>query len=545
MTRDRTIHFNCIPKSSALFLDYLYDFPKVQSFFSTPYALENLRKESPSLSSFELPHRQELCQILESQNLSFGAGERTLENLERLKEEDCCAVVTGQQVGLFTGPAYTVYKALTTVKLCANYACRGIKAVPIFWMATEDHDIAEVDHCFLLDAESQLRQVRYEAGLDDVSRPVGQVVFSNGIETPVRQFLEALPNSEFRQEFETKLSSCYVEGKSLASAFGELFSFLFSNYGLILVDPQDWRLKQLMKPASEKILQHSRRYRSLLISQSQKLRAAGYHNQVVLEEDSASGLFLEEDGKRKALILEGELYRIKGNENTISGGELQETLKQSPWRFSPNVLFRPVFQDFLLPTLVYVAGPSEIAYLAQMGPLYEEFDRKQPIVFPRFSISIIEKKIAKILEKYHLNFCDIFLGREALIKKVVEQTLDRTTTLKFEQIENEFVQRMAELESPLKTVDQTLGEALKTAQEKIRYHVSHLRTKFVHAEAKHQEVLTKQIDKAQSILYPLKSPQERRINIFYFLSRYGMDFLAHLYEEIDLTDPDHRLIFLN
>jgi bacillithiol synthase len=203
-----------------------------------------------------------------------------------------------------------------------------------------------------------------------------------------------------------------------------------------------------------------------------------------------------------------------------------------------------VLQDYLLPTLTYVAGPSEVAYLAQVSSLYPEFGRKAPIVFPRFSFSIVERKIGKILEKYRLDFRDVFLGSEMLIRRIVERNLDQTLASRFDEIEREFTLRIAELESPLRAIDQTLGEALKTTQQKIQYQVSHLRTKFVHAEARHQEVLTKQVEKALSILYPLKTLQERQMNIFYFLARYGMDFLAQLYEEIDLTDPSHRLLYV-
>jgi bacillithiol synthase len=186
-----------------------------------------------------------------------------------------------------------------------------------------------------------------------------------------------------------------------------------------------------------------------------------------------------------------------------------------------------------------------VAYLAQIGPLYEEFGRKAPIIFPRFSFSVIERKIGKILEKYRLDFADVFLGGEALIKKVVEHNLDTSLAARFGALEQEFGEKLAGLEAPLRAVDPTLADALRTTRQKVQYQVAHLRAKFIHAETRHQETLTKQIDKAQAILYPLKTLQERRINIFYFLARYGIDFLAQLYEEIDLTDPDHRLLWLS
>jgi len=543
MSKDRTVSFACIPKTSALFLDYLYDFAKVQSFYTCPFSLEQFKRESVAPAFPDVDHRLRLCEILQDQNRAFGAGTRTLENLERLKEDDCLAVVTGQQVGLFTGPAYTIYKALTAVKLAAHYACRGIKTVPIFWMATEDHDIAEVNHCDLVDGESVLSQVRYEAGLEDLQKSVGKVIFSDAIEKARSQFLEALPNSEFRQQIATILTASYHPGNSFARAFGQVMSALFANYGLILVDPQDDRLKQLVKPVFERVLSDGQEVQARVVERSQRLIAAGYQAQVLVDEE-ASLLFVEDGGKRRALVRENDLLKIKGDNSSLSLEELLRWARQSPEKISPNVLLRPVVQDYLLPTLTYVAGPSEIAYLAQAAPLYEFLGGKMPLIFPRTSFSVVEKKTGKALERYRLDLCDLFQGAEAVMKMIIEKTLDQTLSRKFDEIDQAFDQKLAELEEPLKKIDQTLAEALKTTRQKVQYQVAHLRTKFVHAETRHNDIVTKQIEKALSILYPQKSLQERRLSIFYFLSRYGMDFLAQLYEEIDLSDQDHRLVHM-
>lgn len=537
------VHFKDIPKTSALFLDYLHRFSNLAAFFPFPYALDLFRKEA--LAGVSLPHRQQLCQILERQNRTFGAGARTLENLGKLRKANCFAVVTGQQAGLFTGPAYTVYKALTAVKLAAHYACRGMNVVPIFWMATEDHDLAEADHTYTIDNDSRLQLFRYVSGPEAAARPVGKIRFTQAIEPCLRQFLDALPNSEFKVEIESRLSASYRQDRTFADGFGETLSYLFSNYGLILVDPQDEQLRRLVAPFFEKILLDTDRYRSMIRQCSDELIAAGYHAQVAVEEES-TGLFFEDEEKRRALTRDGSgAIKVKGTPHWLTVDQFRQTLHECPWKFSPNVLFRPLIQDLLLPTLACVAGPSELAYLAQIGPLYEEFGRKPPIVFPRFSVSVIERKIGKILEKYQLGFTDAFLGSEALIQKVVEQNLDRSLAERFTALEQEFGRQLANLEPVLKAVDPTLADALRTTQQKVQYQVAHLRTKFVHAETRNQETMTKQIEKALAILYPLKTLQERRINIFYFLARYGMDFLARLYEQIDLTDPDHRLFFVS
>jgi bacillithiol biosynthesis cysteine-adding enzyme BshC len=393
----------------------------------------------------------------------------------------------------------------------------------------------------VVDGDSILSQVRYEANAEDLQKPVGKVTFSHSIETTLAQFLETLPSSEFKQQIATKLADCYKTGNSFALAFGQAMAFLFSNYGLILVDPQDERLKQLLTPVFEKVISNNQEYRARVMERSQQLTAAGYEAQVLVED--ASLLFVEREGKRKALVTENGQLKIKGEPLGMSVDEVLLWSRQSPRWISPNVLLRPVIQDYLLPTLTYVAGPSEIAYLAQAGPLYELLGGRMPIIFPRSSFSIVERKTRKVLDRYRLEFCDLFQGAEAVMKIVIEKTLDQTLAQKFDQLDLDFDQRLSELEDPLKRIDPTLADALKTTRQKVQYQLSHLRTKFVHAQGRHNDILTKQVEKALSILYPQKALQERRINIFYFLARYGMDFLAQLYEEIDLCDQDHRLLY--
>src|SRR3990172_2248041 len=316
MTQAHSVNFKDIPRTSTFYLDYLYDFPRVKPFLPCRYELDHFRKENLAQQPI-LPHREELCRILESQNCIFGAGEKTLENIRTLKEEDCWAVVAGQQVGLFTGPAYTVYKALTAIKLAAHYNCRGVKAVPVFWMATEDHDLAEVDHCYLADTDSQLVQIRYESQPEDVQKPVGKVTFNQSIDTALQLFLGSMPVSEYRQEIESRVRDGYQSGRTFSTSFGEVFSWLFKNYGLILVDPQDGRLKKIASPWLGKVAENSGRFHSRIQEQSQRLVASGYHVQVTVDSEM-TGLFVEKEGKRRALVRNGEQWTLRGTEQRVA-----------------------------------------------------------------------------------------------------------------------------------------------------------------------------------------------------------------------------------
>ena len=339
MTQTRSLDYREIPKTSALYRDYLYDSTKIQEFLPCRYELNHFRQENLAQHPF-LPHRDILCEVLDSQNRSFGAGEKTLENIDKLKGSDCWAVVAGQQVGLFTGPAYTIYKALTAIKLAAHYNCRGVKTVPIFWMATEDHDLAEVDHCYLADTDSQLVRIHYESQPEDALKPVGKVLFNQSIEATTQLFLSSMPESEFKQEIESRVRVSYHPGRTFASAFGELFAWLFKNYGLILVDPLDTRLKQITAPWLEKVAGDSDVLISKIQHQSQRLIDGGYHAQVTVESD-VMGLFVEEEGKRRALVRDADRWKLRGTDRRLTLIEVIEMDSRRACLVEPECLVSP------------------------------------------------------------------------------------------------------------------------------------------------------------------------------------------------------------
>ncbi len=523
-------------------LDYLYHTEKVQSFFPSALSLD-----PPPLREVHLPppllsHRGALVAALQRQNRLWGAAARTFENLDRLAKSHCFAVVTGQQVGLFTGPSYTIYKALTAIKLAELYKRQGIETVPVFWMATEDHDVEEVSRTQIVGSDAAFSPVRYAGRSEDYQQSVGSITFTHSIEDSLRQFLEALPDSEFKPELAARLRRAYRQGNSYARAFAEIVCFLFSKYGLILLDPQDPALKKLAKPVFLRAANAWPELRRLLQNRNEQLDRAGYPPQVSTEA-GASFLFVEEGGKRRGVVGTGDGFSLKGTSMVIGG--LQKIIEQAPEKISPNVLFRPIVQDFLLPTLTYVAGPSEVAYHAQLSPLYQALGGEMPRIFPRASITVIEKRVEKLLAKYRLDFRDLFQGSQPLLKRIIERSVNQELSVKFDRLEGDFAHRLGEMEEPLKAVDPTLVGALKTARQKIQYQLGNLRAKFVGAESRQQEVLTRQVESVVTMLCPLKILQERQINIFYFLSRYGLDFLAQLYDTIDLASPDHRLFYLS
>ena len=541
MAKSVGLSFERIPKTPALLLDYLYRSEKVQAFFPGVSGSEFSGTPEPGGPGPRLAHRASLVETLKRQNRLWGASAKTMENLDRLAGDHCRAVVTGQQVGLFTGPAYTIYKALTAVRLAEAYRRRGVEAVPVFWMATEDHDLEEVGRTWILAADSTLKSVQFAQKSEGNRLPVGPIAFDPSIAGHLDQFLQSLPDSEFKPVLAARLKRVYREGNTFGEAFAEVVSFLFSEYGLILLDPREPALKKMARPVFLQVAEAWEKLEELLGDRNRHLAGAGYSPQVS-REAGTSFLFWELDGKRRGVVGTRGGFSLRGNSEVLP--DLRDLIERAPEQVSPNVLLRPVVQDFLLPTLACVAGPSEVAYYAQISPLYHALGRVMPPVVPRAGFTVIERRMQKLLAKYRLEFCDLFRGSQALLKQIVEGTVNQELGARFDRLESAIDSRLGEMEEPLKSVDPTLVGALGTARKKIQYQLENLRSKFVSAESRRREILTRQVDSLLTTLYPSGGFQERQLSIFHFLSRYGPEFLEELYDAIDLSDPDHKLIYL-
>ena len=286
-----------------MFADFLYDYSKVARFYTdcgrsvAPLA-DHARQIG--LQSFD---RKRVPDALERINRAAGSPELAFKHIEMLRHPGSVAIVTGQQAGLFTGPLYTIHKALTVIKLAACLREQGIEAVPVFWIASEDHDYEEVNHVKVLDREGQLKTIRYEAGDLQKDAPVGRVVLCGGITQAIDEFVAMLPPSEFTPEIERDLRESYAPGTGFAAAFAKLMARLFKNYGVVLLDPLDEELKQVVAPLYSQAIEKSEEIARALVARSSELEAAGYHAQVHVSEDMVP-LFIVDEGRRLAMTRE-------------------------------------------------------------------------------------------------------------------------------------------------------------------------------------------------------------------------------------------------
>jgi bacillithiol biosynthesis cysteine-adding enzyme BshC len=541
---NNAIRFDMIPRTSRLYNDFLYHFDRVARFYeSEGRDLSSLAARARKVTAQKFS-RAAVADVLADQNRQVGAGPETFANLDRLRQPDSVVVITGQQAGLFTGPLYTIFKALTAIKLANELRKQGVNAVPMFWVAAEDHDFQEVNHTRLVNREGNLASITYTACSPKEGKPVGHVTLAEGVNENIEQLLAALPESEFTPRLAQDLRESYRAGTGFAEAFGRMMMKLFGKFGVVLINPLDDRLKHVSGEIYMQAMSRVPEFASRLVSESASLVSAGYHAQVFTSPEAVP-LFMLDEGRRTALVRrdDGRFY-LKNTDKSFADDELLSTVARCPNCFSPNVTMRPIVQDYLLPTVAYIGGPAEIAYFAQLRPNYSLLGRVEPVVLPRASFTLIEKRHAKTMSKYGIAFPELFEGQEEVMKRVVERSLDQGTATVFDDTERVLNEQLDKLRDSLTAVDPTLADALKGGRDKIVYQINNLRTRFIHNRTKRDETMGQQIERLFAVLYPNRNLQERELNVAYFLARYGYELIDRIYDEVDWEQRDHKLVYL-
>src|ERR1700744_5839064 len=386
-----------LPGLSRLFLDFTERREALAPFYpASAYSTQWMA--TPAVLSAS--HRATLCDLLEQQNRNFGASEEALKNITRLRE-GAGAVVTGQQVTLFGGPLFTILKAATAIRKAKDASIAGSPHVPIFWLATEDHDLAEVDHVTFPDRH-ELKRLRLGSEHPN-ARPVGGLTLDNNVEDLLAEVSALLGPGPVVEQ----LAACYRPGQTLGRAFAQFISQTFAAQGLIVLDASSRGFHTLGSDVLRQAIVRADELRVALNDRDQQLAAAGYHSQVVVPALSSLLFLLDsQSGARVPLrrTAEGAWQAARQHYST---SELLAILDAEPERLSPNALLRPVFQDFILPTSSYVGGPAEVAYFAQSQVLYERILGRTTPVLSRLSATLIEPAIGSLLSRHDVSLPDV------------------------------------------------------------------------------------------------------------------------------------------
>jgi bacillithiol biosynthesis cysteine-adding enzyme BshC len=537
--KSECLPFSQIPHTTRLFSDFLASDPKLQNFYPrTAFFSSWFRQESGKVR-YDDARRQQVGAVLERQNQRWNASPQTLENLARFKN-GALTVVTGQQVGLFGGPLFSILKALTAVRLAELASKAGIDCVPIFWLATEDHDLAEVNHVALSGADRTLRTFSVPtSGVKDA--PVGTLRFGDEIDLAVDEAVKFLGDGEVRQA----LRQSYRPGETFGSAFGRLFAQLFAKQGVILLDAGDAELHRIAKPIYTAGAERSSELNDALLERGKALESAGYHQQVKVT-PSSTLLFDMGSGSRIPVHRRPNGRDGSGEfmvgDRKVAQSELVQRIEQAPQDFSANVLLRPVLQDYLLPTLAYSGGAAEIAYFGQAAVVYEAIlGRVTPIV-PRFSATIVEQKAQSLMEKYRLRLPDLFRGEEGSRELLGARSLPLNLQGAFAHATDSLERSLGEVRNALAQLDTTLVDSSRISESKMRYQLNQIRARAARAELRKREILHHHAQLLSNALYPNRTLQERVLGGISLLSRMGPQLLDDLYQVLNPDCLDHQII---
>ena len=481
----------------------------------------------PSMMDAET--RADVACLLAAQNQTWGAGTETLAQLERLAG-GASAVVTGQQVGLFGGPLLTLFKAATAIRRAEDASRAGHSHVPIFWLASEDHDLAEVNHAVFPDRISTIKQ---GSGSDDGLRTlhlatpqphalsVGKIPLGADV-VPLLEEVQSLLGNGPAYDL---LAACYRPEATYAEAFGRLLLRVFARHGLIVIDASSRPFHALARPVLRAAIKQAAPLRAALLERARTLEAAGYHAQVRVAESSSLLFLLDETtGARVALHLHsGEEWKAGGR--AYSTAALLDILEATPERFSPNALLRPLMQDALLPTSAYIGGPAEIAYFAQSQVLYERILGRVTPILPRLSATLIEPQVAHLLERYGLEWVDVLdepgtgAGSESLAQRLAARAMSvegkRRLALTGEALDRE----LTALTTWMESVDAGLGRSARTAASKMRYQMNRMRRLAANFERERAPSLRRHAAQLRQHLHPTGHLQERVLAAAWFLQR--------------------------
>ena len=541
------INFTDLPRSeggfSQLFRDYINDYHKVEHYFETDFhSFDALRKYAHRLSQ-RIRHRSTLVEVLLEQNQLYGVGEDSVRNIQSLSDDNTFAVVTGQQVGMLGGPLYTIYKTITTIKLAKHLATiyPEYKFVPIFWLEGEDHDFDEVNKVGLLNTDHIPTMIEYFPDGKPTTKnlgAVGEIKFDDFLNVFLDNLHKTLGNSEFRQPLSDIIKSAYSAGATFNQAFASLMNKFFDGEGLVFISSNDKRLKQLLTPIFIKELSEFPRVSQLIIEQSAELEE-NYHAQI---KTKALNLFHFFKSGRYFIEPRENDFSLKGIRHQLTKDELLHMATETPELLSPNVALRPICQDMILPTLIYVAGPSEVAYFAQLKKIYQYFDLTMPMIYPRASVTLIEEKLERMLDKYQIELIESFGDT----RKIDQKVIDMVSEVKIDEMFNEAAQRIADLTNEMKFginyIDSTLLGSLENTHSKIDQQLSSLKDKVTEAQKRKHEVGLRQIAKVINSIFPNKNYQERELNILHFMNKHGLDLVQSLQSEISIDQFKHQVI---
>jgi bacillithiol biosynthesis cysteine-adding enzyme BshC len=519
------------PRGSSLVRDYVQGETHLARFFEGDFRSRGsfVEKAREVDERFNRAARERVAAMVRAPS------EAAREGLDRFLEEGGFLVTTGQQPGLFSGPLYSLYKALTAAKLAqALEPVLQRPVLPLFWVASEDHDWAEADHTHLLDQGNELQTFRLPSQDGPPNRPLHRIAVETGLNEVMDAFIQTIPKNDFSEYYIKLIRDSYPPDVTLSDGFRNVLEGLLAELPVLFVDAADPTLKEASLPVLLREMEGAEEHEALLHRVATHLEMEGYGVQVPILEGGVN-LFLEGPAGRDRLYRDGQGFRLNHAQVTLTLEEIRRRAQGDPSLLSPNVLLRPVVESALFPTVSYVAGPGELAYFAQLKEFFHCHGIRMPVIFPRHSVTLVETKVGKVLEKFHLAVEGLDRPHHELAAEIAREEIPPEVRRALGEIRGAIGKGAGALTKAAQEIDHTLKGPVTNARNASFSAFDDAERKILQSVKRQNEIALGQLEKAQQNLYPGGKPQERMMNAFYYLARYGSGLIPALLEEFHVA----------
>jgi bacillithiol biosynthesis cysteine-adding enzyme BshC len=520
---------------------YAFDFDSIAHLYSGNPASRDAWADALRRTHAFRRDPEKIAAVVAAQQERRGAPPEARAAAARLADRSAVAITTGQQAGVFGGPLFTLLKAISALQLAKRSAEElGVTAIPIFWVDAEDHDWAEIRSATVLDADFQPKTITL-ANLDGAGElPIASLTLDDRIEQSIQELLGALAPTDFTSWVSDLTRRAYRPRAGVADAFARWIEAVLGPHGLVVFDSTDPDAKRLASPVFVRELTAPGRTASLAADAADAFTACGHTPQVVPPRDGVSLFYL--DGKRQPIRREGDHYVI--GDRAVALDALAREADTDPSRFSPNVLLRPIVQDTLFPTICYVAGPSELAYLGQLRGVYEHFAVPMPLMSPRATATIIDGAASRFLAKHPIPFEQLQARDESALNRLLESQLPVEIDHSLKEADAALHAAFQRVIDAMPSLDPTLAGAAKTTLGRMEHDLRTLQNKVIQAAKRRDETLRRQFTRTQAQIFPLGQPQERTLTMVFFLNRYGPGLVDALMRSLPMDIGRHCVLTL-
>ncbi len=537
-----------LPSINKFASDYIKNKLAVQEFFHYDLQEQNVYHSRLKDLQERTFKRQELAEYISNYMSPLGLTDKINQNLKALVENETTVVIGGQQAGLLTGPLYTIHKIISIIKLAEQQSFNlGKKVVPVFWVAGEDHDLQEVNHVFVQD----------DKAYEKISYPYYQESKSMISDIPLdSSYVEKWISTVFQTFGETTYTKALLEdvkyiakgSKNFSDFFVKIVHSWFKDYGLLILDAADKNIRRLESEYFEQLIINQEQITKKVLTQQSIIKEKGYSRTIEMEDSAANLFFYDTEKLERALLFydnETQLYKDKAGIYVFSKEQLLEMAKKKPECLSNNVVSRPLMQEMLFPSLAFISGPGEMAYWSELKLAFEWMEMKMPPIVPRLNITFMEKDIQKALHEIDVDIYEVLAyDIEGAKARFISSIKDTNIESVFVQMKNQLLINHQMLSQGAMLHDKGLEQILKKNADILNEQLDFIYNRINSSvEKKHQHILNKYQD-VQNQLRPLSSPQERIVNLYFYLNKYGPVFIQDLMKIEFEFNSMHKVVLL-